>query len=70
MSSSEESDYKKLQLRLGGANGKGPVEVLLFHDEEGAEMTTIVTEYPGDEIQDIDLSKWLHREGYELVEAV
>jgi len=64
------SDVDQLMLRLGGAGGQGPVEVIAWHDEGEYEMTTIVTEYPGDEIREIDLSKMLRREGYEIVEAI
>ena len=64
------SDVDQMTLRLGGAGGSGPVEVILWHDEGDYEMTTITTEYPGDEIREIDLTKALRREGYEIVEAI
>lgn len=67
---SETADGDQLMLRLGGNGGRGPVEVTLRHSEGDFEMTTIATEYPSDEIQEIDLTKMLRREGYEIVEAL
>lgn len=64
------SDVDQLTLRLGGNGGRGPVEVVLWHEEGDADMTTITTEYPGDDIQEIDLTERLRREGYEIVEAI
>lgn len=64
------SDIDQMTLRLGGNGGRGPVEVVVWHDEGDRDMTTITTEYPDDDIQEIDLTDLLRREGYEIVEAI
>lgn len=67
MVETETSDEDRLMLRLGGNGGTGPVEIVIWHGEEGDDMTTVVTEYPDDRVRDLDVTWELNRAGYELV---